>query len=62
MAKEGTRPALVRHIWDVSLHEAIGRQGVELESVTEAVKCVPGDTVEVQEKVPSGARRIVRDR
>ena len=51
VVKEGGKPALVADSFVNSLRDAIGREGVAPEAVTECVEYAPGDEVIVQEGV-----------
>jgi len=59
---ERGKPALLADSFITSLRDAIGREGVAPEAVTESVDYIPGDEVIVQEGVLRGVRGIVRER
>ncbi len=59
---EHGKPALLADSFVTSLRDAIGREGVAPEAVTESVDFTPGDEVIVQEGVLRGIRGIVRER
>ena len=62
MIIERGKPALLADSFVTSLRDAIGREGVAPEAVTESVDYAPGDEVIVQEGVLRGVRGIVRER
>ena len=62
MVKEGGKAALLADSFVTSLRDAIEREGVVPEAVTERVDYAPGDEVIVQEGVLRGVRGIVRER
>ena len=59
---ERGKPALLADSVVTSLRDAIGREGVAPEAVTESVDYAPGDEVIVQEGALRGVRGIVRER
>jgi len=59
---ERGKPALLADSFVTSLRDAIGREGIAPEAVTECIEYVPGDEVIVQEGVLRGVRGIVRER
>lgn len=60
--RERGKPALLADSFVTALRDAIGREGVAPEAVTESVDYSPGDEVIVQEGVLRGVRGIVRKR
>ena len=62
VVKEGGKAALLADSFVTSLRDAIEREGVVPEAVTERVDYAPGDEVIVQEGVLRGVRGIVRER
>ena len=62
VVKEGGKAALLADSFVTSLRDAIEREGVVPEAVTERVAYAPGDEVIVQEGVLRGVRGIVRER
>lgn len=60
--KQGGKPALLSHSFIASLRDAIERDGVVPEPVTETVDYAPGDEVIVQEGALRGVRGVVRER
>ena len=62
VVKEGGKAALLANSFVASLRDAIEREGVLPEAVTERVDYAPGDEVVVQEGVLRGVRGIVRER
>ena len=62
VVKEGGKAALLADSFVTSLRDAIEREGVVPEAVTERVDYVPGDEVIVQEGVLRGVRGIVQER
>lgn len=60
--KEGGKPALLADSFVTSLRDAIGREGVAPEAVSESIAYTPGDEVIVQEGALRGVRGIVRER
>ena len=62
VVKEGGKAALLADSFVMSLRDAIEREGVVSEAVTERVDYAPGDEVIVQEGVLRGVRGIVRER
>ena len=62
VVKEGGKAALLADSFVTSLRDAIEREGVLPETVTERVDYAPGDEVIVQEGVLHGVRGIVRER
>lgn len=61
VVKDGGRPALLDGDFVTSLRDAIGREGVAPEPITERVYYAPGDEVIVQEGALSGVRGVVRE-
>jgi len=59
---ERGKPALLADSFVAALRDAIGRDGVAPEAVTESVDYTPGDEVIVQEGALRGVRGIVRER
>jgi transcriptional antiterminator RfaH len=59
---EGGKPALLADSFVTALREAIGREGVAPEVVTERINYAPGDEVIVQDGALRGVRGIVRER
>ena len=59
---ERGKPALLADSFITSLKDAIGRDGVIAEPVTEAIDYQPGDEVIVQEGALRGVRGVVRER
>lgn len=62
VVKEGGKAALLADSFVMSLRDAIKREGVVPEAVTERVDYASGDEVIVQEGVLRGVRGIVRER
>src|SRR5450759_4526463 len=62
VVREGGKPALLADSFVTSLRDAIGREGVAPEAVTESVDYAPGDEVIVLEGALRGVRGIVRER
>src|SRR5260370_23175333 len=62
VVREGGKPALLADTYVTALRDAISRQGVTPEAVTDDVDYAPGDEVIVQEGVLRGVRGIVRER
>ena len=62
VVKEGGKAALLADSFVTTLRNAIEREGVVPEAVTERVDYAPGDEVIVQEGVLRGVRGIVRER
>lgn len=62
IVRERGKPALVADSLVTALRDAIERDGVAPEAVTEAVDYTPGDEVIVQEGALRGVRGIVRER
>lgn len=56
------KPALIDDTVVTSLRNALGREGVVREAVTECIDYAPGDEVIVQEGALRGVRGIVRER
>ena len=61
VVKEGGKPALLADSFVTALRDAIGRDGVAPEPVSESLEYAPGDEVIVQEGVLRGVRGIVRE-
>lgn len=59
--RDGERPALLADSFVASLRDAIEREGVAPEAVTESVDYTAGDEVIVQEGALQGVRGIVRE-
>lgn len=59
---ERGKPALLADSFITSLRDAIGREGVAPEAVTETIDYMPGDEVIVQEGALRGVRGVVRER
>lgn len=62
VVKAGGKPALLADSFVIGLRDAIGRQGVVPEPVSDLLDFVPGDEVIVQEGVLVGLRGVVRER
>jgi transcriptional antiterminator RfaH len=62
IVKNGERPAFLADAFIVRLRDAIEREGVVPEQVSESVEYHPGDEVIVQEGALQGVRGVVRER
>jgi transcriptional antiterminator NusG len=62
VVRDGGKPALLADSFVSSLRDAIGRSGVTVEPLGDALDYTPGDEVIVQEGVLSGVRGVVQER